>query len=84
MRTKKHNRTPDQLSLPEFKAMQFIEVYIAARRQPPTVRDISDVINLSVGATHDLVNRLIEYGYLTRKTKRRSRRNLVVRRSVQE
>jgi DNA-binding MarR family transcriptional regulator len=84
MRTKKHNPTPEQLILPELKAMQFIEVYSAARRQPSTVRDIADVINLSVGATHDLVNRLIEYGYLARKTKRRSRRNITVKRSVQE
>lgn len=82
MRTKKHNPTPEQLSLPELKAMQFIEVYISARRQPPTIRDIADVINLSVGATYDLINRLIEYGYLARRVRHRSRRNIVVKRSV--
>ena len=82
MRQKKVNPTPDQLSLPEMKTMIYIERYTEIRRQPPSIREIADMIGLSVGATHDLINRLIEYGYLARKSNHRMRRNLVVKQSV--
>ena len=76
MRQKKVNPTPDQLSLPEMKTMIYIERYTEMRRQPPSIREIADMIDLSVGATHDLINRLIDYGYLARKSNHRMRRNL--------
>lgn len=83
MRVKKTNPTPEQLSAREYAAVSFIETYRVQRRRPPTYREISTAIGLSLSATHDLTERLIEYGYLKRmSTRSRSRRDLRVIRSV--
>lgn len=66
MRIKKTNPTPDQLSPREYAAMLFIQHYMTTRRQAPTIREIAGEIGLCVSATHDLVKRLEEYGYIVR------------------
>jgi DNA-binding MarR family transcriptional regulator len=85
MRKKKLNPTPDQLSMPEQVAMYFIQRYVAELNQPPSVREIAEAIHLSVSATHDLIKRLIEYGYLAPRytTHRRRVRNIMVKRPLE-
>ncbi|MBI5668030.1 MAG: helix-turn-helix domain-containing protein [Chloroflexi bacterium] len=82
MRVKKINPLPDQLSENEMMAMQFKEGYVTTKRRSPTTREISAAIHLSVSATHDLIQRLIEYGYLARKSRRQRHRNYRVLRST--
>lgn len=85
MRSKKVNPTPEQLSASEYAAMQFIERFRADRRKSPTVREIQQAIGLSVGATHELLSRLVAYGYIRRmawQDGRRKKRNLRVLKSV--
>jgi predicted transcriptional regulator of viral defense system len=81
MRTRKDNPTPNELSDVEYKAMIFIEDYHAARRRVPLVREVQAAVGLSLSATHDLLSRLVEYGYLHRGPTGR-KRNLRVVRSV--
>ncbi len=86
MRVKKTNPTPEQLSSREHAAMIFIENYLLFVKRAPTYRRISLEIDLSLSATHDLVKRLIEYGYLQERVSgwgRRLKYNLRVLRSVQ-
>ena len=81
MRVKKSNPTPEQLSEREYAAMLFIQGYRSWRM--PSIREISTAIGLSVSATHDLVKRLIEYGYLRLSySQGRHARNIRVKRSV--
>jgi DNA-binding MarR family transcriptional regulator len=82
MRIKKINPTPEQLSEQERAAMLFIQAITSQRRHAPTMREIAAEIDLSLGATADLVKRLIEYGYLQRRTRYQSRRNLKVIRAI--
>ncbi len=85
MRTRKVNPTPEQLSVSEYEAMRFIEHFKATRRQSPTVREVQNAIGLSLGATHELLSRLVEYGYIRRvawRSGRRMKRNLRVLKSV--
>jgi DNA-binding MarR family transcriptional regulator len=83
LRIKKIHPTPEQLSEPEHAAMIFIEDYRAQKRKAPSTREISAVIGLSVSATHDLVRRLIDYGYLAPYPGRKRRaRNIRLIRSV--
>lgn len=82
MRIKKINPTPEQLSDYERAARLFIQVIISQHRPAPTMREIAAEIDLSLGATADLVKRLIEYGYLTRRTRYQSPRNLKVIRAI--
>jgi hypothetical protein len=83
MRVKKVNPTPEQLSPREYAAVRFIETYRLRQRHAPTYREISTAIGLSLSATHDLTERLIEYGYLKRISKwARKRRDLRILRSV--
>lgn len=85
MRSKKVNPTPEQLSASEYAAMQFIERFRANRHKSPTVREVQTAIGLSVSATHELLSRLVDYGYLTRRAwrdGRRMKRNLRVLKSV--
>jgi len=80
MRIKKTNPTLEQLSQREQTALQFIQKYRETRRKAPSLREIAGHIKLSLGGTHELVNRLVEYGYLQKITRRQSHRNLRVKR----
>ena len=84
MRVKRSNPCPNALSQTELFALVFIERYIAKRRggRSPSIREIANHIGLCPSATYDLVNRLIEWGYLGRRDPDRRARNLVVIRSV--
>lgn len=85
MRIQKVNPSPDQLSVPEYTAMCFIQRFRAQHQKSPTVREVQGAIGLSLGATHELISRLVEYGYLARaayRSGRRMRRNLRVLKSV--
>jgi hypothetical protein len=61
--------------------MIYIEDHLAARRRVPLVREIQAAVGLSLGATHDLLSRLIEYDYLAR-GRAGQKRNLRVVKSV--
>jgi predicted transcriptional regulator len=82
MRNKKINPTPEQLSDQERAAMLFIQAVLSQHRPAPTMREIAAEIDLSLGASADLVKRLIEYGYLSRRTRYQSPRNLKVMRAI--
>ncbi len=85
MRTKRINPQSEQLTSRERAAMRFIQAYMTTSRfhQAPHYQEIQAAIGLSLGATHGLVQRLIEWGYLTRQSKYRSSRNLRVARAVE-
>lgn len=78
MRIKKINPTPEQLSEQERAAMLFIQAILSQRRHAPTMRETAAKIDLSLGAMADLVKRLIEYGYLSRRVRFQMPRNLKV------
>jgi predicted transcriptional regulator len=82
MRIKKINPTPEQLSDQERAAMLFIQAVLSQRRPAPTMREIATEIDLSLGASADLVKRLIEYGYLSRRARFQTPRNLKVIRAI--
>jgi DNA-binding MarR family transcriptional regulator len=79
MRRKKINPTLDQLSPRERATLDYLQGYRKGRYRVPTIREISAHIDLSVSATHDLVKRLEEYGYVERRnwpSGGRKRRNI--------
>jgi DNA-binding MarR family transcriptional regulator len=84
MRIKKINPTIEELSKREYNAMIYIEHSITHRRRTPTIREIAEAIGLSTSATYDLVNRLLEWEYLKKRSNkpRRRKRDIMVKRSV--
>jgi hypothetical protein len=84
MRVKKIDPSPDQLSPNERQAMIFIQAFIAAGRPAPSIREIADFVEVSVGAAQGIVKRLIDWGYLAKRYNRgyKTARNLIVKRSV--
>jgi DNA-binding IclR family transcriptional regulator len=84
MRTKRINPEPEQLTERERAAMTFIQAYITDHRfhQAPTTEEIQAAIGLSLGGTHGLLQRLIEWGYLGKRYRFASPRNLRVLRQI--
>jgi DNA-binding MarR family transcriptional regulator len=84
MKVKRINPTVEELSKREYNAMIYIEHSITQRRRTPSIREIAEAIGLSTSATYDLVNRLLEWEYLKRRSNkpRRRKRDLMVKRSV--
>lgn len=81
MRRKKINPPLDQLSPREQATLHYLQGY-RSRYKAPSVREIAAAIGLSISATHDLIKRLEEYGYIERRRKPNGRhkpRNIVVK-----
>lgn len=82
MRIKRIRPTPEQLTDREREAVIYIERYLAASRwKSPSIREIADHLGLSVGGTHELICRLVKWGYLSWRSSN-PRRGLHVKRSL--
>jgi DNA-binding IclR family transcriptional regulator len=82
MRTKRINPTPEQLTDRERAAMTFIQTYMTTHRLSPGIEEIQAAIGLSLGGTHGLLQRLLAWGYLGKRRKYATPRNLRVVRPI--